>query len=81
MFIVLLKYSPPVQISLYLLSFQKHIPKLLSYKKRPRRDISSKPLYFITEYPLLLFSLMVMRLFLLKSCLMNHPASLHMLFE
>ena len=38
--------------------------------KKPRRDISSsKPLYFITEYFLLLFFLMVMRLFRLNRVL------------
>jgi len=40
-----------------------------------------KPLYFITEYFLLSFFLMVMRHFSLKLCLMNHPTSLHVLFE
>ena len=48
----------------------------------PGRDIfSSKPYYFITEYFLLSFFLMVMRHFSLKLCLMNHPTSLHVLFE
>ena len=82
MFIVLLKYSPLVQILLYLLSFQNICPNYFLTKKSLRRDIfSSKPYYFITEYFLLSFFLMVMRLFLFKSCLMNHPTSPHVLFE
>jgi len=83
MFIVLLKYSPLVQILLYLLSFQKHMSKLLFLlKKSLEETFSLLSLITLSQNTFCFhFSFMVMRLFLFKSCLMNHPTSPHVLFE